>query len=542
MATVSVDMTITCTNKKGTQMYKNADTLSDRVEWVGKGDVLNVDKKNGSWYRVYNLKDKDKKDSPDVNKPEDHVKKGWVKISDKALNSSSWDVKEIKPIRADVVAYEKKIKKDATKELKAVDIVTNLTDEELKDRQRKFVTDGKYESLTPKGNKADSSYQKKYKITKAQKADYDRLIKYNAPISDWKQNTANRIVRGVINANNTIKYNAKDGEEKNGETANWTNSRYVNLIRSIESNGLMFGPNDARDKYFNKFARINFLDPYFTTTNGVKEYLFFIKPDLNIVRVNESYHGRLVSYLAHDSFFVDLVNNHPDTVIGLQYSYTFLPFCNMLSACCVQSLDIPNIEADTMDTPKNIYGTAIEYRQDGAKSDENVSFNLEFRETKNRDVYYYFKAYEEYERKKKLGIIRPKYQRYITDKILHDQMGIFKIIVGEDMQTITHVSYICGVMPMDVPRGAYSEPDPFNILKYSISFRAAFIEDTKPVIFRDFNILQNKHKAHYAANRIIQPYDVDQMQINGEWAYAANVRQITSKFGDRFILEWYGAN
>lgn len=532
MAIKSVDIDLKV--KTSTSIHKNADKNSEIVTFYTKGIKCYADKESttAEMYRLYKLKSGGK-----VEKEKDHVKIGWAPIS------SFTKIKTYTPMRADVVKYENSKKKDVTEII--VGGIANSEEIGIKKPEPTANSGKEYESLNKAKDDSLKNYQKKYKITKAQKADYDKLIKYNAPISDWKSNTANRIVRGVINAEKTIKYSSNkkginDKDVKEGKTENWTNTRYVNLIRSIESNGLIFGPNDARDKYFNKFARINFIDPYFTTTNGTKEYLFFVKPDLNIVRVNQSYHGRVVSYLATDSFFVDLAKNHPDTVIGLQYSYTFLPFCNMLSACCVQNLDIPNIDADTMDTPKNVYGTSIEYRQDGSKSDENITFNLEFRETKNRDVYYYFKAYEEYEKKKKLGLVRPKYQRYITDKILHDQMGIYKIIVGEDMHTIVFASYLCGVMPMDVPRGAYSEPDPNTILKYSIGFKSAFIEDTRPIIFRDFNILQNKHKEHYDANRVIEPYDVDQMQINGEWGYACNVKQVSTKFGDRFVLEWYG--
>lgn len=485
---------IKCTALKSVPIYRNP-TDTNAIGATVKGQNYHMDEyylKNKR-YRIYELEGYNYDGAADADASE-HKKIGWVDGND--TKPGSW----------------KKVKEYP------IPIPTTLIPNET----NKVVTTSELRKLQAKAA-SNAGVTNKYDLNSA-------VIKNSTKISSKNDPT-----KSTVAQQNDLKAVTGNFKTKAASILNGGFKR--GFVKAIEDSGLMVGPEDAKEKYFNKFKRIPNIDPYYTTTNGVMEHLFFTKPDLNIVRVAEGKKGKLVSYLATDSFFVDLVKNHPDAVRMLQYSYDLLPFNTLLSACCKGGLEIPNIDAEVMDGPSNIYGTSIEYRQDGYKSDENISFSLEFNETKNQDILYLFKAYEEYERFKKLGKIRPKYQAYITNKILHDQFGIYKIVTAED-GTIIYYAYMAGVKPLTVPRNAYTTPDPTRLLEYSIDFKAEFIID-KPYILRNFNILQSVHQNMYKAKTVLPVYDSINERINGEWGHACQVKQVSVGGRDKFVLEWY---
>jgi hypothetical protein len=164
------------------------------------------------------------------------------------------------------------------------------------------------------------------------------------------------------------------------------------------------------------------------------------------------------------------------------------PFIHLLANQVNTNLEIPELSADVVETAVNRYGTSIFYRGSSEPSDDGLSFSLEFKDTKWLDVYYFFRAYEEYETAKHLGtlIVNPE---YIRDKVLYDQMAVYKIIVDMDMETVLYWGKYYGVTPMSLPRDTFSSDTFDNGLSYSIQFKAQFYEDMKPEILKDFNDL-----------------------------------------------------
>lgn len=246
-----------------------------------------------------------------------------------------------------------------------------------------------------------------------------------------------------------------------------------------------------------KIYRFGLLNPYDVMQNG-REYLFFIKPDLFILKPGTT---ELQDNLKISPFFVELNEKWPHIIKQLQYQAddNKCPFSYLLTNAVTSHLDLPSLSATTISTPTNNFGTNYDYRGTSEASDDNFTFSLEFKDTKYLDVYMYFRTYEEYQIMKSQGRIdlssNDIYLRYITSRVLHDQIGIYKFIVGEDMETILHYSYYCGVIWTSLPRDSFNSPDFDDGITYAIDGKAAFVEDMNPLILHDFNNLVASYNA-----------------------------------------------
>lgn len=275
--------------------------------------------------------------------------------------------------------------------------------------------------------------------------------------------------------------------------------------------------NDARYHRYSRFGRV--LDPY-GRLNDTREYLFFVKPDLHICAVdfdnesvnnvyrvggyNETYsYSDLIGHnglklnpqLNNNSYFCDLIDRYPDVIRelqdGLDKSSSSDHFSHLLSFSVNSSLDLPSSEASTLDNPSTIFGTSYEYLKDSEASDENPSFSLEFVDTKRLEVYHFFRAYAEYHNARKSGLVTPPSANYWKYKRLHNTMGIYKFLVAEDMETIIYWAYFWGVYPISVPRESFSDSAFQDGLTFSVSFKAAFMDDMNPLILNHFNQLMS---------------------------------------------------
>ena len=264
---------------------------------------------------------------------------------------------------------------------------------------------------------------------------------------------------------------------------------------------------------YSRFGRM--LDPH-GRLNDTREYLFFVKPDLHIAAVdfggsNKVYDiggfSREYSYsdligangmrlnpqLDNNAYFNDLIDRYPDVIKELQFSICGSndPFSHLLSTSVSSNLALPSSSSSTLETGSTMFGTHYEYLKDSESTDENCEFSLEFVDTKNLDVYQFFKAYSEYHNARKSGLVTPPSMDYYRYRRLHNTMGIYKFLVDEDMETIIYWAYFWGVFPVNSPRETFGEPTFPDGLTFSIDFKAAFMEDMDPRILSEFNDLMN---------------------------------------------------
>lgn len=321
----------------------------------------------------------------------------------------------------------------------------------------------------------------------------------------------------------------------------------------------------SENEWYDKFNRFGTIDPY----NGIgatREYLFFTKPDLHIF---EPKTNKLNPELKTNSFFVEAVDRYPYALKQLQRSSikqktdSYTPFMNILSNSVSNTLDLPEISADLIEGASTLYGTKINYRSDGYKSDEAYDFTLEFEDTKYLELYHVFKAYEEYERMKKIGYVTPPnikddaegsrgiaFTYYHRNKVLHDHFAIFKFTVDEDMETIIHYAILQGVTIKNVPRNTFSDISGLESLKYAVSFQAHFVFDMEPWILKLFNdnITNTMDVSISADSNVIPVYNSESASVEHTWAnypivVAEKINDNTSPFfpsGMKFIykLKW----
>ena len=326
------------------------------------------------------------------------------------------------------------------------------------------------------------------------------------------------------------------------------NNSYSGIFHSSN----IYSKSEIQSSIYTKTFRFGINNPYSTISYG-REYLFFTKPDLNIIA--QTNHGgetvegnKLYASLQDIPFWVDIKKTRKNTIEALEYSYKRNvnkirdPFNHLLQNTCVSNLDVPALSAEVVDTATNMYGVGYSYRGSSEASDDNPEFSLEFRDTRNLDVYYYFKAYEEYETLKHHGIVSPS-KYYIKNKILHDAFAIYKFLVDEDMETIVYYGKMYGVTPKSLPRDVFSSTNFDNGISYSIDFKAAFYEDMKPDILADFNKLSiNLYKAQKYQ---ITPYNsvLDHADTRpAKAAYVVKESSNISPTGYVYKLKWKGSD
>lgn len=311
-------------------------------------------------------------------------------------------------------------------------------------------------------------------------------------------------------------------------------------------------------RYYDRFSRFGVIDPYNKFSFG-KEYLFFTKPDLHIYKPNTT---ELQSTFITDAFFNDLHYRHPNVIGQLQKSagcttatrdQVISPFMNLLTNSVSNTLDLSGLTAGTMDGPANMWGGSNTYRKDAWLGDENVEFSLEFEDTKNLDIYYLLKAYENYHRYMMMGYIYPPnisaapetdgayYDAYTSNKELHTTMGIYRFILDDDFTTILYWAYICGAYFVNVPRDGFNGINGMvsDGLKYTVDFKAYCVDDMNPLILSNFNrIVRSSYPKNNIESAILNYIDSNgklygdrpsnlesNNRINGTWPLFPLIQQ-----------------
>lgn len=305
----------------------------------------------------------------------------------------------------------------------------------------------------------------------------------------------------------------------------------INLYANLyHSNNLRMSRSEiyTEDRMFNQTFRFGMYNP-FGQISTAREFVFFTKPDLHIFKTDDKtmqvYRDQLNDGLG-SYFWSELTTTKKRIVESLQASYTANdvkardPFNHLLQNTLVSNLEVPSLNAPSIETSTNTYGVSLTYRGSSEDSDDGPEFSLEFKDDRYLNVYTFFRAYEEYETLKKHGIIKPQLQ-YIYNKILHDQFCIYKFIVDEDMETIIYWGKYYGVYPTSLPRDAFNNDNFQDGLSFSINFKAAFYEDMRPEILFDFNKV-SKEMFDSCTHRI-DIYNDSLMRFDGRAAKSAMV-------------------
>lgn len=308
------------------------------------------------------------------------------------------------------------------------------------------------------------------------------------------------------------------------------------LIGLLHNSGLY--TKDELYKLYDKFNMFGFFNTHYRI-GPTREYVFFTKPDLCIFNSTHMSLSTLNAGTKTKEFYF-ATESHPNVLRQLQLGLNQNePLSALLYNMRSSSLEIPDLESSEMETGTNMWGQKTFYRRASTASDTDHNFSLEFNDTKFLDVFTFFKLYDLYEERKAYGMIdlytNSRYRNYIFTKRLHDQMAIFKFVVGEDGSELIYWVKYYGVYPKNVPRSALGDiPEDGNI-KFTINFKANFIEDCNPVILEDFNQLSLKHYGNTGTKSLYVP---EGGYVRNEFAYPPLIKKDVVDGRVRYFLMW----
>lgn len=306
--------------------------------------------------------------------------------------------------------------------------------------------------------------------------------------------------------------------DKNGNVLHLGKSGYLKETGALDNKTLTeiqqadFIQNSSDMNWLTRFNRLSYLDPYNTLTHN-KEYIFITKPDLHLFEGKSS--SALNSEIKDNTYFLDMFERYRHVMKQLQYSVnTSNPYLCILSNSIASSIELPSINSLESESPENLYGDKISYRHGSAAGDVGFEFSLEFYETKNLEIYNLFKMWDKYYELKSNGRITPPDDSYILNMELHDQVSIYKIIVGEDYETILFYAKYYGVYPKSLPRDSFGSLDDGN-LKLSVDFKSSFVIDNDPLILADLNKISYGDKT--GSVELESLWDHENDRVNYKW-------------------------
>ena len=171
-------------------------------------------------------------------------------------------------------------------------------------------------------------------------------------------------------------------------------------LKNMISDSVLSFPEDMLENRFNKFSRYGYLDPANELITGAREYLFFSKPDLHLVNVDNPYY--MYNVLSNVPFFNEAFNRYKLSYYSLQQYYNGKEYINagglpidlrnkyisLLSNMVTSSFDLSDITASDVTNNQNLYQINTSYREGSLSSDLQYDFSLEFKDTKYLDVCY----------------------------------------------------------------------------------------------------------------------------------------------------------
>lgn len=345
----------------------------------------------------------------------------------------------------------------------------------------------------------------------------------NTVISSTADSLTNRVNEQVSNTTTNFNMNNNDLVNERGSILKAMNANHIYKKEQIEK--------------YTKFSRFGYFDPYDANTN-TREYIFFTKPDLHLYEEDGT---TLNPELSAITFFQTADLNFPKSMKQLQWSIRDQDannsFCNLLTNTVSSKLGLDDIAMENLESASNIAGTRLHYPLGTTTSNNIVDFSLEFTDTKYLDVYMFFRIWYQYELEKAGGIITPPSRDYTINKIAHNLSSCYKIVVGEDGETIVYWAKFWGVYPTSIPRSAFSEI-PNDKITIPVSFKAQWVDDMDYSILDDFNLVVSE-KLNSISGGDIPIYDSSIHAVSGEWCNCPYiVSHVQSDNRHVFKLKW----
>ena len=287
---------------------------------------------------------------------------------------------------------------------------------------------------------------------------------------------------------------------------------------------------DLQKKMYNSFNRNKTAFPD-KELNKTFAYVFFTRPDLNVLTNSSSTDFTLHEQMESDGKFIYLWKNNPwclkSLVKGGNPYHKFMTFLSNEAL----SFEVGDLVIKTQEHGETYNGHKIVYGRSDIESNVAGEMSVRYIDTVNLDVYKLHLAWVDYISKVSRGVITPK-REYIVDKILDYACSCYYFLCGPDGHTILYWQKLTGVFPINTGENIFSWDSGTLLAKpeINIKYMYAFKSSMDPIIIEEFNRLTSTSgsvKSSYEPNNLATgstlshspKIEKEESAINGAYNY-----------------------
>lgn len=270
----------------------------------------------------------------------------------------------------------------------------------------------------------------------------------------------------------------------------------INIVRKNINGNYHNSFDELNEDLFTKFNRFKINFPDYNLSKSFA-YVFFTRPDLNIVNNNGS---SLHSQVSNDPYFSDIWKTNRRIITGLTKNHSlvhsFHPFLSNTSG----SFEVTDEMIKTEEVGENAVGYKVIYGKNNHESLTAGTFNMTFIDDRELTIFKTNKLWTEYISKCFKGILVPK-KEYRRDRILDYACSVYYFLCAEDGETIIYGHKYTGVFPTNAPSSitSWSKGSHLNVPEVTIQYAYSFRESMSLLTLAEFN-LQTSSLPKKAAN------------------------------------------
>jgi hypothetical protein len=275
-------------------------------------------------------------------------------------------------------------------------------------------------------------------------------------------------------------------------------------LKSVESNInlINYGFKTVNYNLFHKFNRFKVAFPDYHLGKTFS-YIFFTRPDLNLVDYQGSGKYILAKQVTNDPLYYYLYRNNPDIIFSLSSSFSgehdFMPFLSNGA----NSFEISDEYIKTTEHGETFTGHKLQYGKHNIESKTAGTFSIAYTDDQELTIYKIHKAWIEYISKVYRGELLAK-PEYIRKKVLDYACSVYYVLCGADGETILFWSKYYGVFPTNTPSSttSWTKGSQVKIPEYTINYAYSFKDDFSPLLLAEFNM---NSKTQYVYRKVYEP-------------------------------------
>lgn len=308
---------------------------------------------------------------------------------------------------------------------------------------------------------------------------------------------------------------------------------YLNIVKK-NANIYIEGDENIINSFFTKFNRFD-IDYPDLVLDKTFAFVFMTRPDLNILN-GSSKSAPLHPQVQNDPTCYYINNTRPEIITSLTKNHSSSHDFNVFLCNHASSFEVSDEFIKTGEMGETLTGHKIAYGKNNIESKTAGSFNIQYTDDKELNIYKMHKLWTDYISKVYRGEWKPK-REYITDKVLDYATSVYYILCAGDGETILFWSKYYGVFPTNTPSStlSWSKGNSIKNPEYSITYQYSFKEDFNPLALAEFNM--NCKDGSFVYKNIYEPIlastgrsfsgapFIDTVNVNGEYRYKLRFRK-----------------